>query len=297
MPKLSAASSVTPFARGGLTALHFAAREGDIETAKVMLDGGVDINIGDADNTSPLVIAIMNKKYTFAKFLLDRGADANVTDVKGRAALYAAIDMRNEDWSALPNRKLDDPYPSLDVIKDLLAKGANVNVRLTRNLPGRSGMDSGDTTLDEGTSPLMRAARSGDAASMRLLLAAGADPKLATKEGTNALEFAAGVGYRDKNTKGTEAEALESLKICVELGMDVNYANSKGETALHGAAGRGADSIVKYLVEHGAKLDAKTNRGFTPLDVAIGTDQFGLPVPHETTVALIRSLGGPEGGH
>ncbi len=297
LPKLSAASSVSPFSRGGMTAFNFTAREGDLDTGKVMLDAGVDINYTDVDGTSPLVVAIMNKRYTFAKFLLDRGADPNVADVLGRTALYAAIDMRNEDWSALPSRKLEDPYPSLDLIKAIVAKGANVNAKLTKNLPGRSGMDAGDTTLDEGTTPFMRAARSGDSATMKILLAAGADPKLATKEGTTALEFAAGVGYRDKQTKGTEAEALEALTVCVDQGMDINQANSKGETALHGAASRGADSIVKYLVDHGAKLEAKTQRGFTPLDVAMGKDVFGLPVPHDSTVALIRSLGGVEGAH
>jgi uncharacterized protein len=297
LPKLSAASSVSPFARGGFSALQFAAREGDTKMAKVMLDAGVDINFPDIDNTSAIVVAIMNKRYTLAKYLLDRGADPNVNDVKGRGALYAAVDMRNEDWSALPNRKLEDSYPSLDLIKDIVAHGGNVNAKLTKNLPGRSGMDAGDTTLDEGTTPLMRAARSGDVATMRVLLEAGADPKLTTKEGTNVLQFAAGVGYRDKNTKGTEAEALEALKVCVDRGMDINLANSKGETALHGAAGRGANEIVKYLVEHGAKLDAKTKRGFTPLDVAMGKDEFSLPVPKDSTVALIRSLGGAEGGH
>jgi uncharacterized protein len=297
LPKLSAASSVSPFARGGMTAFQFTAREGDLDTGKVMLDAGVDINYPDVDGTSALVVAIMNKRYTFAKLLLDRGADPNVTDVKGRAALYAVVDMRNEDWSALPSRKLEDGYPSLSLIEALVAHGGTVNARLTRNLPGRSGMDAGDTTLDEGTTPLMRAARSGDAATMRLLLKAGADPKLVTKEGTNALQFAAGVGYRDKQTKGTEAEALEALVVCVDQGMDIDQADTKGETALHGAASRGADSVVKYLVEHGAKLDAKTKRGFTPLDVALGKDQFGLPVPHDGTVALIRSLGGTEGGH
>ena len=296
LPKLSAASSVTPFARGGFTAFSFAAREGDIETAKVMLDAGVDINQTDIDGTSGLVISIMNKHYTFAKFLLDRGADPNVADVKGRAALYAAVDSRNEDWSAMPSRKLDDPYPSLDLIQAIIAKSANVNARLTKNLPGRSGMDSGDTTLDEGTSPFMRAARSGDAASMRILLKAGADTKLTTRDGNNALMFAAGVGYRDKNTRGSEADALEALKLCVDQGMDINQKNSRGETAIHGAASRGADTIVQYLVDHGAKLDAKTGRGFTALDVAMGKDQFSLPVPHETTVALIRKLGGTEGG-
>lgn len=293
--KLSTASSISPISRGGLTAFLFAAREGDIETAKVMLDAGVDINQTDVDGTSGLVISIMNKQYTFAKFLLDRGADPNVTDVKGRAALYAALDMRNEDWSALPLRKELDPLPSLELIKAILAHGANVNAKLTHNLPGRSGMDYGDVALDEGSTAFMRAARSGDATAMRMLLQAGADPKLTTKDGNNALLFAAGIGYRDKQTKGSDSDALEALKLCMDQGLDINQANAKGETALHGAANRGSDVLVKFLVEHGAKLDAKSKVGFTPLDIAMGKDSFGLPVPHDSTVALLRSLGGPEG--
>ena len=295
IPKLSTASSISPISRGGLTAFLFAAREGDIETAKVMLDAQVDINQTDVDGTSGLVVSIMNKKYTFAKFLLDRGADPNVTDVKGRAALYAAIDSRNEDWSALPVRKEQDPLPSMELIKAILAHGAKPNAQLTHNLPGRSGMDSGDVALDEGTSPFMRAARSGDAPSMRVLLAAGADPKLVTKDGNSALLFAAGIGYRDKNTRGTDAEALEALQVCIEKGLDINQTNAKGETALHGAANRGSDLLAKFLVEHGAMLDAKSKAGFTPLDVALGKNSFGLPVPHDSTVALLRSLGGAEG--
>jgi ankyrin repeat protein len=296
MPKLSAASSVSPIARGGFTAFLFTAREGDIDSAKAMLEGGVDIDQTDIDGTNALVVSIMNKKYTFAKFLLDRGANPNLADVKGRAPLYAAVDIRNEDYSALPSRKEEDPLPSLEIVKALLARGANPNVQLTKNLPGRSGMDSGDTTLDEGTTPLMRAARAGDAAVMRALLEKGADPKLTTKEGNTALMFAAGVGYRDKNTRGSETDALEGLKVAAGLGLDINQANTRGETALHGAALRGADSIVQFLVDHGAKLDAKTRQGFTPLDVAMGKNSFAaLPVPHDSTVALLRKLGAPEG--
>jgi uncharacterized protein len=291
IPKLSTASSISPISRGGLTAFLFAAREGDIETAKAMLDQGVDINQTDVDSTSGLVVSIMNKQYTFAMFLLDRGADPNVTDVKGRAALYAAIDMRNEDWSALPMRKGQDPLPSMELIKAILAHGGKPNAALTHNLPGRSGMDYGDVVLDEGTTPFMRAARSGDAATMRVLLEAGADPKLVTKDGNNALLFAAGIGYRDKQTQGTDAQALEALKLCMDQGLDLSQTNNKNETALHGAANRGSDLLVKFLVEHGAKLDAKSKAGFTPLDIALGKDSFGaLPVPHDSTVALLRSL-------
>jgi ankyrin repeat protein len=296
IPKLSAASSVSPMARGGLTAFHFVAREGDIETGRVMLDAGVDINLVDADNTSPLVVSILNKRYSYAKFLLDHGADPNIADVRGRAALYAAIDMRNEDYSALPNHKETDPLPSLDLIQVLLDRGANPNAPLTKAIAGRSGMDAGDTTLGAGTTPLMRAARAGDAAAMRALLGKGADPNLTTKDGNNALQFAAGVGYRDKSTTGSESQALEALKLTVSLGMDINRENNRGETALHGAAGRGADTIVRYLVEQSANLAAKTKQGFTPLDYAMGKNVIAqLPVPHQSTVDLIGKLGGLEG--
>lgn len=297
LPKLSAASSISPMARGGLTAFLFTAREGDIETGKIMLDAGVDINQVDVDGANALIVSLMNKHYSFAKFLLDRGANPNMADVKGRTPLYAAVDIRNEDWSSMPSRKGNDPLPSIEIVKALLAHGANPNAALTHNLGGRSGMDLGDTTLDAGTTPFMRAARSGDSTVMNLLLANGANPKLATKDGSTALMFAAGVGYRDKNTRGTESEALEAVKVCLAQGMDINQANSKGETPLHGAALRGADGMVQFLVDHGAKLDAKTSRGFTPLDVAMGKSIVGqLPVPHESTVALIRKLGGGEGG-
>jgi ankyrin repeat protein len=109
--------------------------------------------------------------------------------------------------------------------------------------------------------------------------------------------FAAGVGYRDKNTRGSESEALEALKVSIEAGLDLRQATSRGETALHGAASRGADTIVQFLVDHGADLNAKTRQGFTPLDVALGKATIGqLPVPHDSTVELLKKLGGKEGG-
>ena len=295
IPKLSAASSITPIPRGGFPALAFAAREGDIESARVMLEKGVDINYGDVDNTTALVVAIMNKQYTFAKFLIERGADVNIAGSYGRTPLYAIADMRNEDYSALPNRKTEDPLPTIDVLKALLDRHANVDATLTAFLPGRSGMDFGDATLGEGTTPLMRAARAGDTAAIRLLLDAGADAKRTTKDGNTALMFAAGVGYRDKNTRGAERDALESVKIFVSAGFDVRQRNSREETALHGAADRGADTIVQYLADHGAELNVKSKQGFTPLDVAMGKSSLlQLPVPKPTTVALLKKLGALE---
>ncbi|HLQ77966.1 MAG TPA: ankyrin repeat domain-containing protein [Terriglobia bacterium] len=295
-PRLSAASSISPIARGGFTALLFSAREGDVDSAKAMLDAGVDMNFGDVDNTTALVVSIMNKQFSYAKFLIDRGADVNVVDAGGRTALYAIVDIRNEDWSTLPNRRAEDALPSLEVLKSLLDHGAKPDSALNRPLPGRSGMDAGDTTLGAGSTPLMRAARAGDSAAMRLLLAKGADPKLVTKDGNNALLFAAGVGYRDKNTRGSESDALEAVKVALESGLDLTAVNAKGETALHGAATRGADTIVQFIVDHHVNLNAKSKQGFTPLDVAMGKAVVAqLPVPMESTVALLKKLGGLEG--
>ena len=295
-PKLSAASSISPIPRGGFTALMFAAREGDIESARIMLDAGVDINHGDVDNVTPLVAAIMNKQYTLAKFLIDRGADVNVVDAGGRTALYATIDIRNEDWTAMPNRTTDDPLPALEVVKAIVDRGAKLDVPLTRPLTVRSGMDFGDTTLGAGATPLMRAARAGDHTVMRLLLEKGANPTLTTKDGNTALMFAAGIGYRDKNTRGSESDALAALKVMIGAGLDINQTNTRGENALHGAALRGADTIVQFLLDQRMDVNATSKQGYTPLDVALGKTIVGqLPVPHDSTVALIKKHGGTEG--
>ena len=131
---------------------------------------------------------------------------------------------------------------------------------------------------------------------MRILLDHRADPALKTADGNTALLFAAGVGYRDKNTRGTEAGALEAVKLMLSTGADVKQTNPRGETVLHGAAHRGADTIAQYLIEQGAPLNAKTNRGLTPLDYAMGKNIVSqLPVPHDSTVALLRKAGAVEG--
>jgi ankyrin repeat protein len=142
----------------------------------------------------------------------------------------------------------------------------------------------------------MRAARAGDHAVMRLLLEHGADASLTTKDGNTALMLAAGVGYRDKNTKGSEADALEAVKVALAAGLDVHQTNARGESPLHGAAFRGADSIVQFLADRGSDLNLVSRQGFTPLDMAMGKSvTTQLPVPHDSTVALIRKLGGTEG--
>jgi len=131
---------------------------------------------------------------------------------------------------------------------------------------------------------------------MKLLLDHGADPKLANKDGVTALSVAAGLGYTDSN-RGTEPQALEAVKLCVSLGLDVNAPTDKGETPLHGASRRGANTIIQYLVDNGAKINAGNKQGITPLDLAMGKGApGGAPgLPKEQTMALIKQLGGTPG--
>src|SRR4029434_561362 len=179
----------------GFTALMFTAREGDLESARIMLDAGVDVNVCDVDNVTPLVAAIMNKQYTLATCVIARAAEVSIVDAGARTALYAMIDIRNEDWTAMPNRTTDDPLPTIEVVKAIIDHGAELDVPLTRPLTVRRGMDFGDTTLGDGATPMMRAARAGDHEVSRLLLAKGANPTLTAKGGRNALIFAAAIGY------------------------------------------------------------------------------------------------------
>jgi ankyrin repeat protein len=297
LPKLSSGSPVAPIPRGGLTALHFAARNGEMEAARTLLDGGADIDAADSDGNTALVLAILNTHYELARFLIEKGADVNIANKDGRAALYTAIEMHDADWSPRPARKELDQVTSLDVIQNLLAQGADVNARLkSASTIEKFAQDHGDKNLSAGATPFMRAARSGDVTLMRILLDHGADPKLANKDGLTALMAAAGVGWAEK-VKGTEAEALEAVRLCADLGLDVKAVNEKGETALHGAALRGGDSIVKFLLEKGGDLNARTKTGFTPLDFANG--KGGPPGvtrnPHPATAEMIQQLGGRPG--
>jgi ankyrin repeat protein len=295
-PKMEAGTPYAPIARGGLSALQFAARQGQIDAGKALLEGGADINQKDSDGNNALVVALLNSHYDFAQFLIDSKADPNVANKDGRTALYTAVEMHDADWSPLPARKVEEKTTSLEIIRSLLAHGAKVNAQLTAPSPiVKMAQDTGDRTLGAGATAFMRAARSADTEVMQMLLEKGADAKLANKDGLNALMVASGVSWADK-IRGTEAQALEAVKLCAASGLDVNTATDKGDTALHGAANRGADSIVKYLAEQGATLDVKNKQGMTPLDLAMGKtprtpEGGGSPRPaHESTVALLQQL-------
>ena len=285
---------------GGFSPLMFAAREGCVECAKVLADAGANLNLADPDSITPMVNAIINGHYDVAGFLLDKGADPNLADKTGRAALYAAVDAHTMPASNRPSPdESGNDMSSLDLIKSLLARGAAVNTQLKTQQPYRTKVDRGnDNMLTTGTTPILRAAKAGDVVVIALLLEKRADPKLATRNGVNPLMAAAGLGTNESDAVGrkkTEQEAIDSIDLCLKAGVDVNAVDSKGQTALHGAAMKGWDQVVQYLADHGAKVDVKDKKGLMPVDAAMGL-AGGLGFDnttgdvHETTAALLRKL-------
>jgi len=285
---------------GGLTPLLFAARQGCLDCVRVLLKAGAEINAADPNNISPALLAVINGHYDVAAFLLDQGGDPNVADETGRTALYAAVDMHTMPGSNRPApSEIENKLTSMDLIQALLAHGANVNAQLKKMQPYRTKLDRGDDTmLGTGTTALLRAAKAGDAEAIAALLAKGADVKVPTKFGITPVMAAAGLGTKEEDTTGrkkTEPEAIASIKLCLDAGADVNGADNQGQTALHGAAQKGWDQVVQFLVDHGAKLDVKDKRGHTSLDAAMGLlgnggfDGSRRDV-HESTAALLRKL-------
>jgi uncharacterized protein len=286
---------------GGLTPLLFAARQGCIECEQILLEAGARIDTTDPDGISPVLIAIINGHYDAAAFLLNHGANPNLADDTGRTALFSAVDFNTMPVSNRPSpRVIENQMTSLDLIKLLLDKGANVNAQLLKQQPYRTKLDRGDDTmLTTGTTPLLRAAKAADLPAMRLLLAKGADPKLATRAGITPLMAAAGLGSKEEDTTGrfkTEAEAIEAIQLCLDARVDINAASGQGQTALHAAALKGYDHVVQYLADHGANLNAKDRQGKTPLEEALGQgsgaggfDGSRKDV-HESTAELLKKL-------
>ena len=269
--------------RGGWTALMYAARQNAMDAAAMLADLKADLNATDPDGTTALQLAILNVHYDLAALLLKKGADPNVADNSGMTALYAAADMRSPaGMMTRPNPKLTDEIDAAEMIKILLEHGANPNARLKKPIIGRHNNLVGDTSLGEGTTPLMRAAKTNDLAVMRLLLDSGADPTLTVK---------------DRTTTAMMASSLEAVKLLVEHGVDVNAFNTNGQTILHNAAARGANTIIQYVAEKGARLDKKDKQGRMPLDIASGAGggrgRGGRG--NESTAALLRDLTAKQG--
>ena len=281
-----------PYPVGGMTALLFAARQNDLESTKILLANGANINEGAADGTSPLLVAVINGHYSLASFLLDKGANPNAADGKGRAALFAVVDMRNLEWSTRPAPPEKDAMTEIDLINALIAHGADLNQRLSKKIPLR-GQPSFDGRWANmiGATPFWRAAQSDDVTVMKLLKEKGADPNIAATDHTTTLMVAAGVGWSDGQSHGNPAEAPEAVKLCMEWGGDVNAKNDIGYTALHGAAFRGANEVVKLLVASGARMDVKNQEGKLPVNMAEGMHIGpGGWVEHDDTAALLHKL-------
>jgi ankyrin repeat protein len=245
-----------------------------------------------------LLIAITNNQMDTAKFLMEQGSDINVVDWYGRTPLWAAVEARNMDVDNSTFKNGVDRAPALEVIKLLLDKGANPNARTKETPPIRRFILPTTGSLEwvdfTGMTPFLFAARAGDVTVMKLLLAHGADPKIPTFGGTTALMAAAGINWTvDQTYDEGQPALLEAVQLCLELGMNVNNVNSMGLTAVHGAANRGSDEIIKFLVDNGAKLDAKDKEGRTPLTWAEGVFLATHPAqPKPTSMALIKKLMG-----
>jgi ankyrin repeat protein len=281
---------------GGMTPLHYAARHDHVEVAKVLLQAGAKINAREANDITPLLMAIGSNNMAVAQYLLGRGADVNAVDWYGRTPLWEAVNVRNLYVHNATFRNGIDRAPVLELVKSLLVAGANVNARTRETPPFRNHLLEITGSLEwvdfTGQTPFLTAALAGDVTVMRLLLAHGADPRIGTLQGTSALMAAAGVNWVVAQT-WTEGpgQMLEAVKLCHSLGMDVNQANSMGITALHGAANRGSEDIIRFLVEKGASLTAQDNEHRSALDWARGVFlATHPPEPKPGSIALLTSM-------
>jgi len=287
---------------GGITPLVYAVRANDLDSAKVLLAAGADVNQTTLYGWSPLLVATQNRYYKLGAYLLDHGADVNLPNKGMWTPLYLATDNRNIESGDYPVRKPDMDH--LDYIKLLIAKGANVNARMKDSTETRTVFTN--QWLDEnGATAFLRASQSGDVPLMNLLLAHGADPKIDTVLHVTALHVAAGIGWVEGITyEWSQAQTLEAVKMLIDLGLDVNAQADTGRTALHGAAHKGRSDVVQVLADHGAKLDIRDygntdNRGgklavhtWQPVDYADGLVRVGVQsaIAHPETGLLLRQL-------
>jgi ankyrin repeat protein len=280
---------------GGMTPLIYAARDGRLESVKLLLDAGARIDQAEVNGQTALLMATMSGKVETARLLIQRGANVNAQDWYGRTPVWAVIDYRNLVVNEPRKDNGVDRPPLLDLLRQLLERGADPNARVKEYPPDRRYiLTLGNLAWVDitGQTPFFRAAGSGDVDAMKLLLQFKADPKLATFSGTTALAAAAGVNWvPNENWTESPENLLEAVKLCAELGIDVNAANNMGLTAMHGAANRGSDDIILYLVSKGGDLTAKDKVGRTPLVWAGGVFlATNAAEPKPSTQALIKSL-------
>jgi len=292
---------------GGLTPLTYAARANDLESVKVLLDAGVDVNQQTTYGWSALLVATQNRYYKLGAYLIERGADVNLANKGGWVPLYLATDNRNIENGDYPVRKPDMDH--LEFIKLLLDKGADVNHQIKDSSETRTVFTN--QWLDEnGATAFLRAAQSGDVELMKLLLARGADPKINARFNVSALHVAAGIGWVEGITfEWSPKQTLEAVKMLLDLGLDPNLQAETGRVALHGAAHKGRADVIQALYDAGAKLDVRDygntdHRGselagitWLPVDYADGLVRVGVQsaIAHPEAGLLLRQLMEKEG--
>jgi ankyrin repeat protein len=281
---------------GGFTPLLYAARQGCLECARMLVAAGAAIDLTDPDGVTPLLSALLNAHFDTAKYLLEAGANVNKWDFWGRTPLYAAVDFNTLPHGGRPDRPSLDDTTGLAMIDLLLAAGANPNAQLKLFPPYRSlRMDRGaDAILDIGTTPLLRAARGADIAAIARLVAAGALVDLPQREGYTPLMVAVGAGASSIDTRGkfrTALEALETAAALLDAGAAIDRTDARGRTALHYAAAAGYTDVALLLVERGASLTAADADGVTPIDAANGKlrgGRRGGGTAHAATAAALE---------
>ncbi len=256
--------------QGGITALMLAARQGALDAGSELIAGGADLNAEEPQyGFTAMQTAIFNGHYAFAKLLIDKGA--NVND----GSLYIVVEMRNlAKYTNRPNPPdAENGVSHLDVAALLLARRADPNAVYTKTVPPRQAQ--GNINVAPGSTPLYRAVRAIDLASVKLLVDAGANPSLGLTDGSTPLMAAAGLGApRGGDEEVTEAgdrnDPVDVIKVLVEKGANVNAANDAGMTPMHYAVQRGADRIIEFLASKGARFDIKNKQGRTPAELARG---------------------------
>jgi ankyrin repeat protein len=276
---------------GGMTPLLFAARQGNVAAATALVEGGAKINeVSGSEHTTPLVLAIMNGHYDLAKVLVEHGADVNLANDEGVAPLWATEDVQWApiEWSPEPVVN-QEKTNYLALMKLLLAHGENPNARIKEEPWERIQSENQKWIKEPGATAFFRAAQAWDVSALKLLKDNGADPTIPTNVGTTPLMAAAGLGWAPMYSTTADPTTMATVQYFISLGADVNAQDKLGYTALHGAAFIGNLQVIQYLVDHGAKTDAKTKSGDTVADLANGP--FEKSQLHLDAVALLVKLG------